>query len=109
MENIEFVTRKQNEWVVVAVKGRLDRLNAAEASVEWEKIQAENEKMVLELSALEYLSSAGIRVLLRLSKKAAAAGKTFALCLGEGFVKEVLEDSNLDMLVKVYDNLNELA
>jgi len=108
MENLEFETSKQSDWVVVAVKGRLDRLNAAETSVEWEKLQEENSKMVLELSEMEYLSSAGIRVLLRLSKKAAAAGKEFALCCRQGFVKEVLEDSNLDMLVKVYVNLDEL-
>ena len=109
MDTLEFETGKQNDWVVVKAKGRLDRLNAADVSVEWEKIQEESQKMVLELSEMDYLSSAGIRILLRLSKKVKAEGKEFALCCGEGFVKEVLEDSNMDMLVKVYDSLDELA
>ena len=109
MENLDFTSRQHGDWCVIDVRGRLDRTNAAAAGSELEKILAANGKVVLELSEVEYISSAGLRILLRLAQQAEGAGKEYAICCGEGFVKEVLEDSNMDMLIKVCASLNELG
>ena len=109
MENLDFTSRQHGSWWVIAITGRLDRTNSAEAGAELEKNLAANDKVVLELSEMEYISSAGIRILLRLAQQAEGAGKEYALCCSGGFVKEVLEDSNMDMLIKVCTSLDELG
>lgn len=58
---------------------------------------------------MDYLSSAGLRVLLRLNKLAKKSGKEFTLCGPSGIVKSVLEDSGMDALFTIYASLNELA
>ena len=68
-----------------------------------------NEKTVLDMSGMDYLSSAGLRVLLRLNKLAKKSGKEFTLCGPSGIVKSVLEDSGMDALFTIYASLNELA
>ena len=47
----------------------------------------------IDIKGLSYLSSMGIRILLRAAKKAKADRKIFAICRAEGFVKEVIEES----------------
>ena len=60
------------------------------------------------MSGLEYLSSAGIRILLRLTKQAQAEGKDFALVGATGMVKVVLAESRMDMFAKIYASADEL-
>ena len=47
--------------------------------------------VILDADELTYISSAGLRILLRLAKKAKADGKAYSICGATGFVKEVLE------------------
>ena len=58
------------DWVIIKLSGRIDSNNAAETE---EKIfaqipGAETQSVVLDASELEYISSAGLRVILRLKK-----------------------------------------
>lgn len=109
MEGITCSITEKNDWKVLALVGRLDRVNAEDVG----KLADENldaaGKFAVDLAGLEYISSAGIRVLLRLAKKAKAEGKEFAICGATGFVKEVIEDSNMDMLVTMVDSAEDLS
>ena len=109
VEKIDFISRQHGRWCVVAVTGRMDRTNAAEAGAELEKRLAANANLVLDLTEMDYISSAGMRILLRLAQQAEEAGKEYAIYCGNGFVKEVLEDSSMDMLIKVCASLDELG
>ena len=80
------VTEK-NGWTIWSVSGRLDRLTSVKVGEEADKVFATAEKFAVEMSGLEYLSSAGIRILLSLTKKAKAEGKDFALVGAAGMVK----------------------
>ena len=54
--------------LTAAVEGRLDTLTAPELEETLEPELEETEKLILDLSALEYISSAGLRVLLSAAK-----------------------------------------
>lgn len=108
MENIQCETREQGSWKIFALSGRLDRINADDTGKQGDELLAAQDKLAIDLSGLEYISSAGLRILLRLAKGAKAAGKNFAICGATGFVLEVLEDSNMDMLVDMYDDASQL-
>ena len=97
-----------NGWTVWSVTGRIDMVTAEKAYATGEDIVRRNQKTVLDMSGMDYLSSAGLRVLLRLNKLAKKSDKEFTLCGPSGIVKSVLEDSGMDMLFTVYASLNEL-
>ena len=60
----------ENSVLTLRLQGRIDSLNAAEVEKEIEGIRAANpaSSIVLDCEALEYISSAGLRVILRLKK-----------------------------------------
>ncbi len=108
MKNIQWETREEKSWSIFAISGRLDRLPAEEVGRQGDALLSAHDKLAIDLARLEYISSAGLRILLRLAKAAKATGKEFALCGATGFVREVLEDSNMDVLVDVYGNAQQL-
>ena len=69
---------------------------------------ATTKKLAVDMSGLDYLSSAGIRVLLHLTKTAKAEGKEFALVAPAGMIKVVLAESRMDMFVSIYASADEL-
>ena len=91
-EFLQTETAGANGWTVWSVNGRIDMVTAEKAYATGEDIVNRNEKTVLDMSGMDYLSSAGLRVLLRLNKLA-----------------KKLEDSGMDALFTIYASLNELA
>ena len=97
-----------NGWTVWSVSGRIDMVTADTAYATGEDIIQRNPMTVLDMSDMDYLSSAGLRVLLRLNKMAKKNGKKFTLSGPAGIVKSVLEDSGMDALFTVWNSLDEV-
>ena len=97
-----------NGWTVWSVSGRIDMVTADTAYATGEDIIQRNPMTVLDMSDMDYLSSAGLRVLLRLNKLAKKNGKMFTLAGPTGIVKSVLEDSGMDALFTVWTSLDEV-
>ncbi|MBO5587321.1 MAG: STAS domain-containing protein [Acidaminococcaceae bacterium] len=68
-----------NGWTIWAVEGRIDTLTAETAYAFGEELVQKNAKTVLDMQEMDYLSSAGLRCLLRLFKLAKKEGKGAAL------------------------------
>lgn len=105
---IQFATREKDDWLVWDVLGRLDRTTSGEAVVEGEKVLNTTDKLLMNLKELEYISSAGLRAILSLTKKADSAGKVFSICAPSGIVKLVLEEASIDVFVTVYETEEEV-
>lgn len=90
-------------WQVVTLKGRLDANTCREAQdAILEYLTGITPKMVVEASGLEYLSSAGIRVLLMGAQKARnLKGGAFAIAKPTDMVRRILVDCGLDALLGV--------
>ncbi len=97
-----------NGWKVWKVVGRIDTQTADTAYETGEAVVNANDKTVLDMSEMDYLSSAGLRVLLRLNKLAMKSGKSFTVAGPAGMVRTVLEDSGMDVLLKLKGSLDEL-
>ena len=106
-ETITFQTSEKNGWTLWAVRGRLDRMTAQEAGERADQVFPAAQRFAVDMSGLAYLSSAGIRVLLRLTKQAKTEGKEFALVAPSGMVKVVLAESRMDMFATVYATVDE--
>ena len=105
---INYSSEEKNGWFIWQLEGRLDRLTAEEAAEKGAELLPGQAKFALDLSRLEYLSSAGIRALLKIAKEAEEKGAAFALISQGGMVREVLETSRLDMFVDICSSAEEL-
>lgn len=76
--------------LTVAVEGRLDTTTAPELENEFSGSLEGITSLVVDLKNLEYISSAGLRVLLSAHKKVSAAGKMVVRNVNE-IVSEVFE------------------
>ena len=109
METVQYTTSEQKGWHILSLTGSLDRITAEEIGKQGESLLAGSEKLSVDLAGLEYISSAGLRILLRLAKKAKADGKAYSICGATGVVKEVLEDANMDVVVDMFDSIDSLS
>ncbi|MDX1632429.1 MAG: STAS domain-containing protein [Thermoanaerobaculia bacterium] len=98
----------RDEVVVVSVSGSIDALTASELS---DRLESELEKgrvsMVGDLEAVEYTSSAGLRVLLAVMKDARQRGGDFRLARVRDPVRRVLDLSGFTSILKIFDDLEE--
>ena len=101
-------TSDKNGWTVWSVHGRFDRMTAQGIGEQADRMFKAAQKFAIDMGDLEYLSSAGIRVLLKLTKQAKTEGKEFALASPTGMVKDVLSESRIDMFVAIYTSTDEL-
>lgn len=93
---------------VLAIEGRLDGQNASEAEAAFGGLAAEGHgRFVLDMSALQYISSAGLRVVLVAAKKTKAI-KGSLICAGMNeAVREVFEMSGLLGILETADSADE--
>lgn len=90
---------------VVETQGHLDGSGA----LELEKhclplLGVQTARIVLDFAKLEYISSAGLRCLLVLAKKAKSVNGAIAVCNPAPMVREVMEVSGFDKLLRLTDS-----
>ena len=107
-EVVQKETKLANGWLAWRVEGRIDISTAESIYSSGEKIVERVEKTVLDLEAVSYISSVGLRVLLRLFKKASKEGKEFSVAGAAGMVKKILIDSNMNSYLTMHQSLDEL-
>ena len=86
--NVE--VRRQDGNLIALVEGSVDGNNAAafQASLQ-DAVEEGDKSMVLDFGALDYISSAGLRVLLLVGKDMQNKGANFAICSLQGQVREL--------------------
>lgn len=94
---------KEKEAFVFTLAGRLDVLSAPEAKKvfkEW--LDGGESRLVGDLSGLDYVSSAGLRVLLEVARAAAKSGGGLSLFGLKERVREVFEVVGLESLIPLF-------
>lgn len=90
----------QNQPSVVAISGRLDALTAPDRERELKQLlEGGATRLVLDLTALEYISSAGLRVLLTVLKAVQANHGQMVLAGASANVASVFKMSGLDTVL----------
>ena len=85
------IEKKQNGTeLIIALEGRLDTMTAPELEAELGKSLGGADSLVLDFSKLEYISSAGLRVLLSAHKTMSSKGGMKVTNVNE-IVREVFE------------------
>ncbi len=108
-ENMEITTETVSGYCVIRVSGRLDAVTAPDLEgVVTETIEKGEHRLALELSGLEYISSAGLRIFLIAAKKLKGLEGELSLAGQKDSVKEVIEISGFSSIMSCYDSLEEL-
>ena len=97
---MELKSEKQNDVAVVTVSGRLDAVGAPELEAACKAlIQEGSRRLLLDMAAVEYVSSAGLRSLLVLAKAIKGVTGAMVLCGLTGAVREVMSISGFDNIL----------
>lgn len=94
--------------LVASIGGRLDSVTSTQAQASLlDAIKGHSGHLVLDLSTLEYLSSAGLRALLTAVKQASAQGQKSVTVVNQPHIQEILQISGLNKLVPSYTSVEE--
>ena len=97
------VTDHNDAVTLVEVSGRVDSMNASEfGSGLNTQITNGKVQLVLDLSSVEYMSSAGLREIVTTLKNAKKASGDLRLAQPSQRVREVLEMAGLDTIFRIY-------
>jgi anti-anti-sigma factor len=96
--------------VVAAVAGRVDHANADQFRAELWPFLAScavgGDRLVLDLAGLEYISSAGLRVLMLASRDVKARDGKLVICGLQPIVREIFEISRFNVVFHVLPDRN---
>ena len=103
------ITEERKEDVAVfRLEGRLDSNTAPQFEERvFNGIHNGSRKMVVDFAQLDYISSAGLRVILKATKELKRSQGAFVLCTMKDYVKEVFEISGFDTFLPIYPTLND--
>jgi anti-anti-sigma factor len=98
---------QRDSWLVVHLNGRLDADTTAEfSSALAECLDTGSTRIVVNCKDLAYISSAGLRGMLNLAKKLAAAKGKLHFCGLSGMVKEVFDISGFTDVFVIKDDVD---
>lgn len=102
---------KIGETLVVSPEGKINSANATSLEADLlAQVEKGERKVVLDLSRLDYISSAGLRVVLLLAKRLKQQAGSLVLCSLQPHVSEVFEISGfLGILTAVDSRADALA
>ena len=98
-----------NGITFLAIKGRLDAESAPEAKNFFEDIlENDQPKLLFDFSMLDYISSAGLRVILNAVKRVMGMRGKFVICNLNEIVKEVFDNNNFPLAGSVESGIKTL-
>ena len=100
----------ENGITQIVIKGRLDAVTAPQAEqLISEAVREENIRLLFNLCDLEYISSAGLGLILQTAKDVYDKGGQIVLCCSNKNVRVILESSQLSMAETVEAGIDALS
>ena len=97
---LNIVKKQDGDALTVELSGRLDTNTAPGFQAEMEPLLGGISKLTLDIEKLDYISSAGLRVLLFLQQELEGRGKPLVLCHVSDIIRDVFDVTGfLDFLV----------
>ena len=87
----------------VVLRGRFDTTGAVVVELPFNKIVTEQRKIIVDLSAVNFLASYGVRVLLVGAKIAKSKGGSLVILCPDNNVAKVLRTAGMDSLIPIHE------
>jgi anti-anti-sigma factor len=107
--DMELASKRFADTAVLFPEGRIDHATAEQfkAALAPHLAAAGRERLVIDLTGVEYISSVGLRVLMLASKQAKAQGCALGVCGLQPVVREIFEISRFNLVLQVFPTLRE--
>ena len=103
---MEIDQKEEKGVVLLAFKGRLDGSSAPEAEqIIGNILKNQKNRLLFDFEFLEYLSSAGLRVVLGAAKEMKRRDGKFVLCALNAYVKEVFDVSGFGAIIPIAESV----
>ena len=96
---------QRTTWLVVSVRGRADAEAADELQSGLTNALEVSSKVAADFSALDYISSAGLRAVLQAARAAQTRGAQFAVCGLSAPVRKVFDMSGMHHVLSIHGEL----
>ena len=105
---MEIIEEVQNDINIFKLNGRLDSNTSQgfEKKV-FQAISDGSKNMIVDFKDLDYISSAGLRVILKATKALKREDGQIMLCAMQDYVKEVFEIAGFDSFLPIVTTLDE--
>ena len=108
---MELKPQRYEDTVVLSPTGRINHASSDTFSAalrpHMERCAAGQDRLVLDMSGLEYISSAGLRVLMLARKQAQAQGGTLVVAALGPMLREIFEISRFSAVFDVYPSVRD--
>lgn len=102
-KNLTVEGERKSGTLIAKASGRIDGSNAREFQDALETfLEGDVSSLVLDLEHLSYISSAGLRVILLVSKKMQRNSAQFGVCALSVSISEVFQISGFDKIIKTH-------
>ena len=103
---MEIVITEESAAAVFSIAGRMDALSAPDVEAKLNQWLEQNKaRLIMDLEGLDYISSAGLRILLSAAKKLKARGGVLLLARLQTGVKQVFEISGFAAIIPIYETV----
>ena len=108
---MQLTNRRLGNTVVLAASGRIDHASAegfkAALQPYLENCRAGGDVVILDFSAVEYISSVGLRVLMLAAKQTRAVHGALAVAALQPVVREIFDISRFTLVLMCYPDVRE--
>ncbi|MFB3787214.1 MAG: anti-sigma factor antagonist [bacterium] len=94
-----------DDVTVVAITGEIDGKTAPEAQQKILPLAAEKNQILLDLSGVDYISSAGLRLLLMIYRQVNSLGKRLGLAGVPELIRDVMSHTGFLRFFSLYDTV----
>jgi len=102
---MEITEQKTDQCVIIGIIGRLDTTNYTVLEKKlMELVDNHQDKILVECSKMDYISSSGLRILLMALKKITLMKGKFALCSLQENIHEIFEISGFTSIFEIHSS-----
>ena len=102
---MEIIEDKQGEVMVFTLRGRLDSMTSPQLeTMVLNSISAGTHRLLLDFAQVDYISSAGLRIVLMAAKKLKAFNGMIALCCLQTHVQAVFDIAGFLSILSIFDS-----
>lgn len=105
---MDIIEKRLNEIIIFKLNGNLNSNTSPELEDKiFEAIKNDSKNMILDFEDLDYISSAGLRVIMKTAKNLKQSEGMIVLCSMQDYVKEVFEIAGFDAYLPIFSNMDD--
>jgi anti-anti-sigma factor len=107
---VDITARQLNQATIITIVGSIDALSATEVTQFCsERLTGGQHRLVIDLSQVNFMSSAGLRAILTTLKESRQLGGDLRLAGAQPGIEKVLKMSGFTTILKVFASVDEAA